>query len=104
MMTTKKSKDAQLFAARLQALQEAGYVVTRIVGDAIEVRKESRDTAQQYLTVKEALAYAGVGKTRFFELMNSGEIPARSMGGRTLVSRKSLDRYRALASKPRKKK
>jgi excisionase family DNA binding protein len=50
------------------------------------------------VTVKEAGAYARMGKTRLFQLMAEGKITYRKNGRTTLVSLDSIDDY--LASLP----
>lgn len=45
-------------------------------------------------TVKEAMQATGIGKTRMFELLASGEVQSMMDGGRRLVRVRSLiDRY-----------
>jgi excisionase family DNA binding protein len=43
------------------------------------------------LRVNEATSYAGLGKTRLYEMLRSGEIASVSIGKRRLVLRESLD-------------
>jgi len=44
-----------------------------------------------YLNVEEALAYLGIDRTRLYKSMD--KLDARKAGRRTLISRKSLDRW-----------
>jgi len=50
---------------------------------------------RRLLKVKEALVYAGVGRTKLYELIAAGKIEAVKDGGSTLVDRDSIDRYHA---------
>jgi excisionase family DNA binding protein len=45
------------------------------------------------VSIPEACAIARIGKTRLYELINSGELPARKMGNRTLIIHSDLVKY-----------
>ena len=47
------------------------------------------------MTIAEAVRTSGIGRTRIYELMASGEIAARKCGTRTLVLADSLRAYLA---------
>jgi len=44
-------------------------------------------------TSDEARHYLGIGKSKFFDLLNSGRLKARRAGGRLLFLRNDLDDY-----------
>lgn len=50
-------------------------------------------------TIEGFCAYAAVGRSRAYELLNNGALPARKSGGRTLILREDADAY--LANLPR---
>ena len=41
---------------------------------------------KQTYSIKEATEVLGIGKTKMYELANSGEIPVIKIGSRTLIS------------------
>lgn len=45
------------------------------------------------LTVREAAEYVGLGRTKFGELIRSGEIPSMKVGTRRLIPIAVLDRW-----------
>jgi excisionase family DNA binding protein len=47
------------------------------------------------LTTAEAARSLGIGKTKLFELITSGALPAVRLGGRTLVRRDDLEAFTA---------
>jgi excisionase family DNA binding protein len=62
--------------------------------------KLPRDSAnQRALSVKEACRYVFLGRTSFYKLVKSGQIPARKCGCHTIVLADELDL--ALESLPR---
>ena len=46
---------------------------------------------KQTYSIKEATEVLGIGKTKMYELANSGEIPVIKIGSRTLISKKVID-------------
>tara|TARA_B110000211_G_scaffold65514_1_gene75465 strand:+ start:436 stop:621 length:186 start_codon:yes stop_codon:yes gene_type:complete len=46
---------------------------------------------KQTYSITEATKVLGIGKTKMYELANSGEIPVIKIGSRTLISKKVLD-------------
>jgi excisionase family DNA binding protein len=63
------------------------------------LNKLPHDGADQHaLSVKEACKYISLGRTSFYKLVKSGQIPARKCGGRTIVLVDELDQ--ALKSLP----
>jgi len=54
----------------------------------------------ELMTFAEACEHAHIGKTTTFKLIRDGKIVARKLGRRTLIERRSLDRF--LNSLPRK--
>lgn len=51
------------------------------------------DTLEEYITVDETLRRFGIRRTKFYELIRSGEIEAVKMGTRTLVRIESARSY-----------
>ena len=54
---------------------------------------QSSSTHRQFVTVPEALQILRVGRTRFYELLNAGELSAVRLGRRTLVRADEIDRF-----------
>ena len=42
------------------------------------------------LSILEAQKIIGLGKTKLYELINTGEIPAKKLGNRTLIAKNDL--------------
>jgi excisionase family DNA binding protein len=62
--------------------------------------KPPHDVAdQRALSVKETCEYISLGRTSFYKLVKSGQIPARKCGRRTIVLQSELEQ--ALKSLPR---
>lgn len=53
------------------------------------------------LTTSDAARSLGIGKTKLFELIAAGQLPAIRLGGRTLISRQDLEAF--VAALPRRK-
>lgn len=47
------------------------------------------------LTTADAARSLGIGKTKLFELIGSGALPAIRLGGRTLIRREDLETFTA---------
>lgn len=45
------------------------------------------------LSIEEVQKLSGLGKTKIYELLKSGDLPARKLGKRTLVLRADLDEF-----------
>lgn len=45
------------------------------------------------LSVNDTLTFLGIGRTKLYQIMNSGEIKFIKIGKRTLIKRDSLDEY-----------
>ena len=56
--------------------------------------------AKRLATVKEACAYAKMGRTRLYEKMNSGDIVAFQRDRKTLIDLDSVDAMNARELKP----
>lgn len=56
--------------------------------------------ADEYLTIKEAAAYAKMSVSRLYTKLNLGEITAMKREGQTLVDRASIDAYNERTLKP----
>ena len=48
---------------------------------------------KQGLSVSEACAVAGIGKTKLYEAISAGQLEARKYGKRTLILRDDLRRF-----------
>ena len=46
-----------------------------------------------HLTITEFCAWARVGRTKTYELMNAGELPSRKIGRNTLIPREEALRW-----------
>jgi excisionase family DNA binding protein len=66
----------------------AGVVAGTILADGGEVRMN-----QLLLTINECCRMASIGRTKFYELVASGEIPVRKIGKKTLVAVADLERW-----------
>lgn len=53
---------------------------------------------QLALSISQVCRVANVGRTRVYELLRSGDLPARKLGKRTLVLKSDLEKW--LASLP----
>lgn len=53
------------------------------------------------LTTADAARSLGIGKTKLFELIAEGQLPAIRLGGRTLIRRDDLESF--VAALPRRK-
>ena len=47
------------------------------------------------LTIDEAQEISGLGRTKLYELLKSGELPARKLGKRTLILHADLEAFLA---------
>ena len=45
------------------------------------------------VTIPEAVAISGIGRTSLYALFKSGDLPARKRGNRTLILVEELERY-----------
>ncbi len=45
------------------------------------------------VTIDEACAAIGVGKTKLYEFLDSGELPAKKCGKRTFILAKDLEKF-----------
>ncbi|PZP56476.1 MAG: DNA-binding protein [Micavibrio aeruginosavorus] len=45
------------------------------------------------INIDEALLLSGLGKTKFYELLKSGEIKGKKLGARTLILRSDLEEF-----------
>lgn len=48
---------------------------------------------QLALSIKEATAATGIGRTKLYQLINSGEIKARKMGKKTIILKDDLESF-----------
>lgn len=54
---------------------------------------EAEVVVKEWLTYPEAQQYAGLGRTKLWELVSSGEVRAARVGRAVRISRRSLDEY-----------
>lgn len=47
------------------------------------------------VTISDACKLVGIGKTRMYELLNSGAIPGKKLGNKTLILKSDLDSFLA---------
>ena len=43
--------------------------------------------------IEDAAKYLGLGKSKLYQLINAGEVEAVSIGGRRIITRRSLDAF-----------
>jgi excisionase family DNA binding protein len=48
---------------------------------------------RSWLSPQEAIEYSGIGRTRFYSLLSSGEIPSAKLGRTRHIRRRDLDRF-----------
>lgn len=60
---------------------------------AIEARERDPLSAREWLSPQEAINYSGIGRTRFYRYLTSGEIPSAKLGRTRHVRRRDLDRF-----------
>ncbi len=54
---------------------------------------ETTHIPPSYLSIRSAVVYSGVNRTRLFALLAQGRITAKKAGRQSLVERASLDAY-----------
>ena len=52
-----------------------------------------KSITREWLSYSEAQQYAGIGRTKLWELLNAGEIRAAHVGKAVRISRQSLESY-----------
>ena len=50
---------------------------------------------QQALSIEETMAATGIGRTKLYELINSGQLIAKKIGKRTIILKSDLDAFLA---------
>lgn len=45
------------------------------------------------MTITDAVAYSGIGRTKLYELIKEGKLTPRKLGARTLILTEELDAY-----------
>jgi len=63
----------------------------RFIAVAFNPTKEN--AMQLSLSIEEVSASTGLGKTKLYELINTGELKARKIGKRTLVLKSDLEEF-----------
>lgn len=56
---------------------------------------EANFVAKEGLSISEACAFAGLGRTKIYQAINEGTLKARKCGKRTLVLREDLRQFLA---------
>lgn len=59
------------------------------------IQKEMSMTVQLSLTIDEVSAATGIGRTKIYEVLDSGELPAKKWGKRTLILKADLQKFLA---------
>ncbi|HTK12528.1 MAG TPA: helix-turn-helix domain-containing protein [Xanthobacteraceae bacterium] len=54
---------------------------------------QSADNLTQALSISEACALAGIGRTKLYQAISEGQLIARKLGKRTLILRRDLDQF-----------
>lgn len=54
---------------------------------------ETEAVVREWLTNKQAQQYAGLGRTKLWELVSSGEVRAARVGRAVRINRRSLDAF-----------
>jgi hypothetical protein len=86
----------------IRGLEEYGFLVTVLKhGDQYFRLDKPRAADSQYLTVKEAQAYASIRRTKCYKLMDQNIFKAHKRSNRVYIERASIDRW--LNSKPPRK-
>ena len=49
--------------------------------------------SKEWLSYEEVQKYAGIGRTKLWELVSSGKVPAAKLGRSVRISRSGLDKY-----------
>ena len=45
------------------------------------------------LTISEVISATGIGRTKLYQLINSGDIPAKKIGVKTVILKSDLDQF-----------
>jgi excisionase family DNA binding protein len=45
------------------------------------------------MTINDAVAYSGIGRTKLYDLVKEGKLTPRKLGSRTLILTEELDAY-----------
>lgn len=70
----------------------------------IYLQTKGTKMTQKSLSIQEAKTMLGIGTTKFYQLINSGELRAHKIGKRTIVLRSDLEEFISnLKSYPSKK-
>ena len=71
------------------------HIIKRTMMNEQEERRciETVAPAKEWLTYSEAQQYAGIGRTKLWSLVVSGEVPAAKVGKAVRISRAGLDEY-----------
>jgi excisionase family DNA binding protein len=57
------------------------------------MQTNSENISREALSIAEACAMAGIGRTKIYEAISGGKLPARKFGKRTLILRDDLRRF-----------
>lgn len=56
-------------------------------------KKNADADSQRFMPLDEACEYAAFGRTTAYQLIRKGKIVARKLGARTVIDRRSLDKF-----------
>jgi hypothetical protein len=95
----KKNQSESTYATHLRETMEAGLNINEIVIVTIKVDTQTKPLGE-WLTRKETEKYANISRSRFFELIKSGDFTARKNGKYTEIERASIDRWKQKTTSP----
>lgn len=56
-------------------------------------RRVTREMSKISMTISDAVAYSGIGRTKLYDLIKEGHLTPRKLGARTLILTEELDAY-----------
>jgi hypothetical protein len=95
--------------AAIRALLEAGHSIGQVefsegggfkITATLNSDKPLIAAPSDYLNIRDADTYAGLRRSRLYELMAMGKLTFKRRGSRTMVSKSSIDRYLKPAPHP----
>jgi hypothetical protein len=95
--------------ATIRALLDAGHSIGEIefsagggfkITTTLNSDKPLIPALSDYLSIRDACAYAGLRRTRLYELMAMGKLVFKRRGSHTMVSKNSINKYLKLMPHP----